>query len=235
MPDSPAVVAALGSVSALVCVSAVLTHRCADTGVSDTLKYWCEGSQEKLLQLIMAQIETVGLREEVSGQLGLTLNKRQQRDAETNAHIVRTAADALSILKQCRTETQRLQDRLAMTVLAPTAGAGMHNRVVKALEEPIFKPYKESTKKRAAINVADVNRDASLVVGDAVLCLHGEGILAEYTDYESACSVKITHGDHVHTSEFTNAGKDIGGGRIQLCSSTLLMTLVQNALMLCVL
>jgi hypothetical protein len=122
VPDSPAVVAALGSVSALVCVSAVLTHQCADTGVSDTLKYWCEGSQEKLLQLIMAQIETFGLREEVSGQLGLTLNKRQQRDAETNAHIVRTAADALAILKQCRTETQRLQYRLAMTVLAPTAG-----------------------------------------------------------------------------------------------------------------
>ena len=111
----------------------------------------------------------------------------------------------------------------------------MRNRVAKALEVPIFKPYKESTNERAAINVAAVIRDAPLVDGDAVLCLHGEGIWAEYTDYESACSVKTTHDDHVHTSEFTNAEKDIGGGRIHLCSSTLLMTLVQNAPMLCVL
>jgi hypothetical protein len=201
-------------VPAMPPVSMHCTHQCVDTGVNDTLKYWCQCSQEKLLQMIMAQIEAFGLREEVSGQLGLTLNKKQQRDVETNAHIVRIAADALAILKQCRTETQRLQYRLAMTVLAPTAGE-WRNRVAKALEVPIFKPYKESIKKRAAINVAAVNRDAPLVVGDAVLCRHGEGILTEYTDHDSACSVKITHGDHVHTSEFTNAGKDIGGGRIQ--------------------
>ena len=198
-------------------VSTHCTHQCADTGVNDTLKYWCQGSQEKLLQMIMAQIEAFGLREEVSGQLGLTvtLNKKQQRDAETNAYIVRTAADAFAILKQCRTETQRLQYRLGMTMLAPIAGDEMANCVAKALEVPTNKPYKESIAKRAAINVAAVNRDAPLVVGNAVLCRHGEGILTEYTDLESACSVKITHGDHIHTSEFTNAGKDIGGGLIQ--------------------
>ena len=65
------------------------------------------------------------------------------------------------------------------------------------------------------MDVAAVGRDKPLVDGDAVLCWHGEGILTGYTDLESACSIKITHGDHVHTSEFTNAGNDKGGGRIQ--------------------
>ena len=138
-------------VPAMPPVSMHCTHQCVDTGVNDTLKYWCQCSQEKLLQMIMAQIEAFGLREEVSGQLGLTLNKKQQRDVETNAHIVRIAADALAILKQCRTETQRLQYRLAMTVLAPTAGE-WRNRVAKALEVPIKNPYKESIKKRAAMS-----------------------------------------------------------------------------------
>ena len=186
-------------VPAIPPVSMHCTHQCIVTGVNDTLKYWCQGSQEKLLQLIMAQIEAFGLREEVSGQLWLTLNKKQQRDAETNVHIVRTAADAFAILKQCRTETQRLQYRLAMTVLAPTSGDEMRNRVAKALKVPIHKPYKESIAKHAAINVAAVNRDAPLLVVEAVHCRHGEGILTEYTDLDSTCSVKITHGDHIHT------------------------------------
>ena len=163
----------------------------------------------------MAQIEAFGLREEVSGLLGLTLNKKQQRDAETNAYIVQRAADALAILKQCCSETQRLQYRLAMTVLAPIIGDELGNRVARALEVPCNNPYKQAIQKRAVIDVAAVGRDKPLVVGDAVLCRHGQGILTGYTDLESACSIKITHGDHVHTSEFTNAGSDKGGGRIQ--------------------
>ena len=84
----------------------------------DTLKYWCEGSEEKLLQLVMAQINQFELREEVADQLGVTLSKEEQKVAETRALIVERAADALAILKECRTETQRLQYRLTITVLA---------------------------------------------------------------------------------------------------------------------
>ena len=75
----------------------------------DTLKYWCEGSEEKLLQLVMAQINQFDLREEVADQLRVTLSKEEQKVAETRALIVERAADALAILKECRTETQCLQ------------------------------------------------------------------------------------------------------------------------------
>ena len=82
------------------------------TGVIDTIKYWCEGSQEKALQLVLAQIRHFELKDRVVDSLGLEVN-------DTTNYILSQLKSALACLKDQRTEEQRQQYRLALTLVAP--------------------------------------------------------------------------------------------------------------------
>jgi len=114
-----------------------------NNGLVDTVKYWAEGSREKALELVLAQIKHFELKDDVGANLGLIVSTAE---SQTNAYIVETAASALQALKECRSETHRLEYRLALTVLAPHLSDEMGRRVAAALRIPRNKPYQDAIK-----------------------------------------------------------------------------------------
>ena len=87
--------------------------------------------------------------------------------------------------------------------------------MAKELRVPRNKPWQEAIKKRSAIDSACVHKDKPLAIGDTVICRHGKGTLTEFICDEQPCAIQITHGDHIRVSQFANAGKGKGGGRLQ--------------------
>jgi hypothetical protein len=188
----------------------------APTGIVDTLKYWCKGSEIKLPQLIMRQIHHFGLRDRVITELGLQSN-------ETHNYIVSTARDALAILKECHNEEQRQQFRLVTTALAPDSSDEMSRRVAAALDlNRNRNTFTDSVAMRTGINKQAKVKDAPLTIGETVLCRHGKGVLIDYTPAcekinrpAGVCTVRISHGAHTFDSTFPTPGNGKHGARLQ--------------------
>ena len=180
-----------------------------ETGMMDTLRYWCQGSEEKALQLVMAQIKELGLRDRVVDALGLKQN-------EDHLCVIGRLKAAISSLKQCRNEQQRQEYRLLLAAIAPEKGERMNDRVANAVgARRGGAPFLDAIDRRVIIDQAIALQNVPIGVGDRVMCRHGEGLLVEYSGLNSPCAVEITIEGYVHISKFTSAGKAKGGGRLQ--------------------
>ena len=187
-------------------------------GLEDTLKYWCQGSKAKLLQLILAVIQRHDLKEQVLLELCGT------SDA-TNTYIVQQARSALAELKACKSEQQRQQYRLILSALAPLRSSGQVKAVAVALGvSRKKKPFQDAMDTRAQFDAAVTANLELLQVGDHVLCRHGQGVVVEIEDgYEDEsadgpgkpCAVKITAGGIDHISRFPRSRQGKGAARLQ--------------------
>ena len=116
--------------------STAMLSKCS--GLVDTLKYWCQGSEEKLLQLVLAQIRHFKLEQLVADELDARQSTRDARRHRTNENIVSRARAAIQELKRCQSESQRREYRIVLTALAPELvrrgdTRGMGSRVAAAL------------------------------------------------------------------------------------------------------
>lgn len=91
------------------------------SGIIDTIKYWCDGSPHKVVELVLAQIREFKLKGRVVAALGL-------EQSETKDHIISQLKAALGCLKECRTEDQRQEYRMAITMVAPSADGTRFSR-----------------------------------------------------------------------------------------------------------
>jgi hypothetical protein len=184
------------------------------TGILACIKYWAQGSAQKVFELVMAIMTTFGLKERVADELGVEV-------AGTNAAIVTRLHDSVQILKACSSEEQRQQYRVLLTAAAPekaqrTDSTGMGNKFADALQvNRKSVPYLDSIAKRAEIDDAAKIQKREIAVGDQVACKHGTGTLAEYSGPDGPCAVKMCLGDVEHISRFDRAKKGPGGGSIR--------------------
>jgi hypothetical protein len=95
-------------------------------GMIDTVKYWAAGSEEKALELVLGLLNHFKLRDRVVARLGLQTN-------ETEVFILEKLRGALRCLRECRSEEQRQQYRLALTLVVPNADDDMSARRVAAV------------------------------------------------------------------------------------------------------
>jgi hypothetical protein len=79
------------------------------------ISYWCSGDSALAVDILVALINTLGLTELVSD----VLASRKQKEAETNAKIVDLFKEALDEIKNCRTEQQRVEFRIALACVMP--------------------------------------------------------------------------------------------------------------------
>ena len=163
------------------------------TGIEEMLEVHCEGSEAKLLDIVYAIIGKYKLQAQVKGHFGITVDA-------TNAYIVGRAKAALKELKHCRSERQRQQYRLVLTVLAPESGLRKAEPVADALGVGRQgKPFLDAIQMRAEVDRLIKASEKQLQVGDEVLCRHGKGTLIEVdSDYDSEdgscgkpCAVEI--------------------------------------------
>ena len=187
------------------------------TGIEELLEVHCEGSEAKLLDVVYAIIGKYHLQAQVKGHFGITVDA-------TNAYIVGRAKAALKELKHCRSETQRQQYRLVLTVLAPESGLRKAEPVADALGVGRQgKPFLDAIQMRAEVDRLIKASEKQLQVGDEVLCRHGKGTLVEVdSDYDSEdgscdkpCAVEIEISGHRQVSKFKRTGKGKGGARLQ--------------------
>ena len=180
------------------------------TGMLDTLRYWCQGSEDKAVELILAAISSLGLHDRIVAALGLEVN-------ETYKYIVEERlSPAVCAVKGCRTEQQRQEYRLLLNAIAPEKGKRMGERVAAAVgASRTGAPYMDAIESRSVIDGSIKLQGEPLATGDTVLCRHGVGTLLSYSGLDSPCSVEIKHGDHTHISNFKRASKGEGGGRVQ--------------------
>ena len=157
----------------------------------DTLRYWCDGSVDKALELVLASMKHLGLRDRVVDALGLKQN-------ETHAYIVERIKAAVAELKHCRSEEQRQQYRIILTAVAPEPGRRMGKRVADVVGARRDRAhFRKSRAKRAAIDASIKANQKPLAVGDTVLCRHGQGTLKVYAGPSAPCTVEIVHGCRV--------------------------------------
>ena len=194
--------------------STALLSKCS--GLVDTLKYWCQGSEHKLLQLVMSQIRHFNLEDKVAGELDAQCSTRDAKTNRTNRYIVSRARSALQTLKQCTSEQQRQEYRVVLTALAPEKGRAKSVAAALGVSRD-KKPMVDAIKKRSEIEIAVKASTKPLKVGDTVVCRHGTGTLVEYSeDEQQPCAVQIRVGaEYTHTSKFKESGKDKGGARLR--------------------
>ena len=187
------------------------------TGIEEMLEVHCEGSEAKLLDIVYAIIGKYNLQAQVKGHFGITVDA-------TNAYIVGRAKAALKELKHCRSEAQRQQYRLVLTVLAPESGVRKAEPVAAALGvDRKGKPFLDAIQMRREVDRLMKANEKQLQVGDEVLCRHGRGTLAEIdSDYDNEdgsfgkpCAVEIAISGHRQVSKFARTGKGKGGARLQ--------------------
>ena len=142
---------------------------------------------------------------------------------ETHNYILSQLKSALACLKECHTEEQRQQYRLAVTLVAPNFDDRMQERVADALELNRNRAtFRDSVTKRTEINKQIQIKDTPLRIGDTVLCRHGQGTLIDYTPEcketnraDGACCVRITHKGYSFDQKFPSSTKGNGGARLQ--------------------
>ena len=152
---------------------------------------------------------------------------RQQYGAEqnqTNQYIINRARAALYILKQCDSEQQRKEYRVALTVLAPEQVAerdnsGMSRKVAEALGVNRSRAlFTESVAERAEIDKLAKQHTTELQVGDSVVCRHtvpgGTSKLAALGP-KGKCTVEHNMDGRVFTSEFKSMRSGSGGDRVR--------------------
>ena len=188
------------------------------TGMIDTIRYWVQGSAERVLQLLIALMAAFGIREQVAVEL--------KAEAEgVNADIVSRLHGSLQILKQCETEEQRQHYRVVLTSVAPKPvkerdPTGRERDFADALGvNRNGKPWCDSVDKRVEIDAALKIKSQPLKVGDTVVCRHGAGTLVEYAGHDGPCAVKLIVQTDVgaveHVSRFDYAKKCKGGGSVR--------------------
>ena len=191
-------------------------ERSQPTFIVDTLEYHCQGSERKLLDVVLDIVRRYSLEDAVLGQLGAATES-------TAAYIVGRARASLQELKKCQSEGQRQQYRTVLTALAPEDGAGMAAPVAAALGVGRQKrPFLDALAKRAEIDKQIEANNKRLQVGDDVLCRHGEGKLVEiHSDYDSEgddtaypCSIEVIVNGHTFISKFNRTGTGKGGARV---------------------
>ena len=184
------------------------------TFILDTFEYHCEGSERKLLTVVLDIISRYNLEDDVVGALGAATES-------TAAYIVQRARSALQELKQCQSEAQRQQYRTILTALAPEDGKAAP--VAAALGVGRQKrPFLDAMTKRADIERQIKANKKRLQVGDDVLCRHGKGKVIELdSDYESEdeatahpCSVELVVDGHKFVLKFSRTGAGRGGARL---------------------
>jgi hypothetical protein len=135
------------------------------TGILACIRYWAQGSVQKVFELVMAIMTTFGLKERVADELGVEA-------VGTNAAIVTRLHDSVQILKACSSEEQRQQYRVLLTAAAPekahrTDSTGMGNKFADALQvNRKSVPYLDSIAKRAEIDDAAKIQKREIAFGD---------------------------------------------------------------------
>ena len=183
-------------------------------GIIKVMEDQCEGSEAKLLDIVCDLIRRYELEDAVAAHLGASTESTAQ-------YIVKRARAALAELKHCRSESQRQQYRLVLTVLAPEVG--MAASVAPALD--VGRQCKSLLDSIALRDEIDTKIEASkkrLEVGDEVLCRHGKGALVEVdSDYDNEdedsahpCAVEIEVDGHKQISKFKRSGRGKGGARL---------------------
>ena len=187
------------------------------TGILDTVKKWGKGSEAKLLDVVLSLIGRHKLQDKVAAEIGTATES-------TAGYIVKRARAALQELKQCKSEAQRQEYRLALTILAPEERARMNSATAAALGVVRQKkPFLDAMQKRAAMDRAIKANEDPLKVGDYVDCQHGKGVVTElHSDHDSEsdavahpCAVEFEIGGEKFTSRFARSGKGKSGARLR--------------------
>ena len=191
------------------------------TSVEACMRYWCMGSAVKLLQIVMAIINTFGIQQQVLDKLQGPATKQQQ----TEHHIVQRLSVVAAELKDCNSEEARQDYRKLLTFIAPEKkkkgdNTGMKKKVADAIGVSRKSvPYADAIKLRVTIDATIKSNEAPLAVGDTVSCSHGVGKLismpADYPTKDGKCAVEITHVDLTNISEFDSMRGGVDGGRVR--------------------
>lgn len=183
-------------------------------GIVQVMEEHCEGSQAKLLDIIKDLIGRYKLQDAVAAHLGASTESTAQ-------YIVKRARAALKELKHCRSETQRQQYRLVLTILAPEFGMAVSVAAALGVERKC-KPLLDSIRLREELDKKIEANKKRLEIGEEVLCRHGKGVLVEVdSNYEDEdedcahpCAVEIEVDGHKQISKFKRSGRGKGGARL---------------------
>lgn len=183
-------------------------------GIVKVMEDHCEGSEAKLLDVVCDLIRRYNLEDAVAAHLGASTESTAQ-------YIVKRARAALAELKHCRSESQRQQYRLVLTVLAPEVGMAASVALALGVGRQC-KPLLDSIALRDEIDMKIEASKKRLEVGDEVLCRHGKGALVEVdSDYDNEdedcahpCAVEIEVDGHKQVSKFKRSGRGKGGARL---------------------
>ena len=102
-------------------------------GLVGNVQYWAEGSSECAAHLLMELISRLGLTDRMRDLLG---NKAAARAAQTDTFIVNRLVEALTVLKECRSEEQRREYLIALT--ARHSHSKINEMVVFYIDEAVM-------------------------------------------------------------------------------------------------
>ena len=83
-------------------------------GLIGAVCYWARGYKQNVVRLIKKVIHAFGVEKDISAHLF----KKTRREAETDHLITERLVAAIDVLKECRSEQQRLDFRFALSLVA---------------------------------------------------------------------------------------------------------------------
>lgn len=196
-------------------------------GMIGCIQDWAEGSKFRVAFVLAGMAEYFGVQTDVAARMGLTLTKEEVEHLKVNSYIVKRLREALSQLKQCRSEEECSDNHTVLTALAPKREAvggdksGMVSKVCERLGVARGARYIKSTgEKRLRVFDQSVNRrkrfDAAASVsrtlqpGDAATS-RGRHCVVVKIDYDvDPCKLVFTEGGVEVIRDFTCIYKGVG-------------------------
>ena len=158
----------------------------------------------------------------IAGDDGLKfVSPSTRRAVETDRHIVDNARRRLAILKCCRSDEQRIDYHVGLTLLAalpvesPGDQTGMNRRVSTRLAVPFGSMgyvYNQSSLRAQQIEATTaVPASTPFAVGHEISCRAGDGVVLAIDATSGAITIQLQYGEVTYAEQ----GQGRGGGRLQ--------------------
>ena len=195
-------------------------------GLIGAVCYWARGYKQNVVRLIKKVIHAFGVEKDISAHLF----KKTRREAETDHLMTERLVAAIDVLKECRSEQQRLDFRFALSLVAPPrTGAGDPEGCAKRIAARLRVSRGRRSKKRggrqysfdagiderAVFDEAAKKRNEPLKEGERCMTANGPAELTRF-EGDKGCVVTYSVGDVFAQRTYIECyGKEKGSARLR--------------------
>jgi len=187
-------------------------------GLIGAVQYWACGRRFRVVHLLAELATHFGVQAEVGARLGFTLSKEEVEQLKVDTYLIDRVVQALSQLKQCRTEAEREDYHIVLAALAPKREAERSREgMLRAASQRLRvergvryfngekRPYAfdQAVARRAVFDEAVFKCSDALKPGDEGIS-HGQLCTVVEIDHkEDTCALRFSQGGVEAVREYT--------------------------------